>query len=362
MRIGLVCPYSLDTPGGVQAHVLSLGAALRGLGHEVSVLAPTEDRSDLPDFVTSAGRAMGIAYNGSVARLAFGPSAYRRVRSWLREHDFDVLHLHEPNAPSVSMLALMLADGPIVATCHAAKPRSRTLLAMRGLLQPFLEKITTRIAVSAPARRLQVEHLDGDAVEIPNGVDVGLFGSGPVLPGDREIRVAFLGRYDEPRKGMSVLLRALRPLGERVELVVMGVGDEAGLRERAGIPLRCLGRVDEIDKAAALRGSAVFCAPNLGGESFGMVLTEAMAAGCAVVASDLDAFRRVVGPAGVLVRTGSVPALTSAIEDLLADPARRHRLGAAARERVHGLDWPVIAERVVRVYEAATAACPRVPA
>ena len=175
MKIGIVCPYSLDVPGGVQAHVLDLARALIRRGHEVNVLAPADDDQPLPDFVTSAGRAVGIRYNGSVARLAFGPVSYARVRRWIREHDFDVLHLHEPTAPSLSMLALMVADGPIVATFHTSTRRSRALSAFQPVLQPFLEKITARIAVSALARRVQVEHLGGDAVEIPNGVDVGLF-------------------------------------------------------------------------------------------------------------------------------------------------------------------------------------------
>jgi phosphatidylinositol alpha-mannosyltransferase len=341
--------------------VLDLAAALRAAGHQARVLAPTERDTPLPEFVTSGGRATAIPYNGSVARLAFGPVAFGRVRAWLRAHDFDVLHLHEPNAPSLSMLTLMLADGPIVATCHAAKFRSRTLLVARGMLQPFLEKITAWIAVSTPARRVQVEHLGGDAVEIPNGVDVSRYASARALPGDQTRRVVFVGRYDEPRKGMSVLLEALGPLSDRVELVVVGPGDAPRLAARSvPVPLTCLGALDDAGKARALRGSAIFCAPNLGGESFGMVLTEAMAAGCAVVASDLDAFRRVLGDAGVLVPVGSAPALREAVAELLTDPSRRAWLASEARRRVAVFDWPVVADQVVKVYEAATAAHPRI--
>ena len=175
MKVGLVCPYSFDIPGGVQAHVADLARVLIGMGHEVSVLAPGDDESEYPDYVVPAGRSVGIPYNGSVARLSFGPVSYTRVRRWIRAGEFDVLHVHEPVAPSLSMLALMVADGPIVATFHTANPRSRMLSAFQGVLQPFLEKITGRIAVSELARQVQVEHLGGDAVIIPNGVDVSFF-------------------------------------------------------------------------------------------------------------------------------------------------------------------------------------------
>ncbi|MGH7748073.1 MAG: glycosyltransferase family 4 protein, partial [Candidatus Dormibacteria bacterium] len=206
MRIGMVCPYSLAARGGVQAHVLGLAQSLRGLGHQVEVLAPAAIGGPLPDFVTAAGRAVRVPYNGSVARLAFGPLSLLRVRRWVREHDFDVLHLHEPTAPSLSLLALTVADGPIVATFHTANPRSRALATFQGVLRPMLEKVTARIAVSPLARRVQVEHLGGDAVEIPNGVDVARFARGAALPGyprPGARTVGFLGRFGEPRKGMD---------------------------------------------------------------------------------------------------------------------------------------------------------------
>ncbi|MGW5054593.1 glycosyltransferase family 4 protein [Actinokineospora sp. NPDC004072] len=366
MRVGIVCPYSFDVPGGVQAHVVDLARALRGLGHSVEVLGPADDDTPVPDFVQPAGRALGIPYNGSVARLAFGPLSFARVRRWIREHDFDVLHLHEPTAPSLSMLALMVADGPIVATFHTSTPRSRTLSAFQAVLQPFLEKVTARIAVSALARRVQVEHLGGDAVEIPNGVDVGFFRDAAPLPGyPTGCSVGFVGRYDEPRKGMPVLLEALRPLAAELpdlRLVVVGRGDAAELRKAAGpVRVELLGQVDDAEKAAMLRSVDVYCAPNTGGESFGIILTEAMAAGTAVAASDLDAFRRVLddGRAGVLTPVGDAPALTAALRSLLADPARRQAVAAEGHRRVAAYDWSVVAAQVLRVYEQAVAACPR---
>jgi phosphatidylinositol alpha-mannosyltransferase len=230
------------------------------------------------------------------------------------------------------------------------------------------------------ARRVQVEHLGGDAVEIPNGVDVRLFAQGPLLPGyPRDGHtVGFLGRYDEPRKGMAVLLDAvarLAPARPGLRLLVVGRGDPDALRRAAGPELAdrldILGGVDDATKAAALRSMDVYCAPNTGGESFGMVLTEAMAAGTAVLASDLGAFRAVLSAegdtpegsagvgAGVLFPTGDARGLASALAALLDDPQRRAALGAAARTRAAAFDWPVVAADVLRVYRAAIAADPR---
>ncbi|PXY23705.1 alpha-(1-2)-phosphatidylinositol mannosyltransferase [Prauserella sp. PE36] len=370
MKVGIVCPYSFDVPGGVQGHVVDLAKALIARGHTVSVLAPADEDSEVPPFVHPAGRALGIPYNGSVARLQFGPVSYARVRRWIRENDFDVLHLHEPAAPSLSLLALKVADGPIVATFHTSTPRSRTLSAFQPVLRPLLEKVTARIAVSALARRVQVEHSGGDAVEIPNGVDVGFFADAEPLEGYPRAggTIGFVGRYTEPRKGMAVLLGALRLLVPELpglRLLVVGRGDADTLRREAGPELArridVLGQVDDATKARALRSVDVYCAPNTGGESFGMILTEAMAAGTPVVASDLDSFRRVLddGRAGLLTPTGDPAGLAAALREVLADAQRRARLSAAATERVAMFDWQTVVKQVLRVYEAAIAADPR---
>ncbi|HEX7303302.1 glycosyltransferase family 4 protein [Lentzea sp.] len=365
MKIGIVCPYSFDVPGGVQAHVVDLARALVSLGHEVNVLAPADDDRTLPSFVTSAGRAVGIPYNGSVARLSFGPVSYARVRRWIDEHSFDVLHLHEPTAPSLSFLALMVADGPIVATFHTSTPRSKMLSAFQPVLQPFLEKVTARIAVSALARRVQVEHLGGDAVEIPNGVDVDFFASASTLDGYPRPggTIGFVGRYDEPRKGMPILWEAFGLVADEfpdLRLLVVGRGEASFDGPHAG-RVDLLGQVDDVEKARMLRSLDVYVAPNTGGESFGIILTEAMSAGTAVVASDIDAFRRVLddGKAGVLFPVGDAPALAEALRSVLRDSASRAEYVSVGSQRVQAFDWSVVASQVLRVYETAIAADPR---
>ena len=368
MRIGMVCPYSFDVHGGVQAHVLQLAEVMHRDGHDVSVLAPAsaEGHGSLPDYVVSGGKSVPIPYNGSVARLRFGPATHRKVKKWLREGEFDVLHLHEPNAPSLSILALNIAEGPIVATFHTSTTKSRTLSVFEPFLRPMNEKIVGRIAVSDLARRWQMEALGSDAVEIPNGVDVASFASAPRLDGYPRPgkTVLFLGRFDEPRKGMSVLIGALPAVVERfpdVEILVVGHGEVDELRDDAGPladHLRFLGQVTDAEKASALRSADVYCAPNTGGESFGIVLVEAMAAGTAVVASDLDAFRRVLsdGDAGRLVPVDDSAALSAGLIEVLTDDALRTRLVDCATDAVQRYDWSVVAKQIMRVYETVAGA------
>jgi phosphatidylinositol alpha-mannosyltransferase len=362
MRIGIVCPYSLDVPGGVQLHVRDLAETLIAMGHRVSVLAPADDDQLLPSYVVAAGRAVAVPYNGSVARLNFGPISAARVRRWLKEGDFDVLHVHEPMAPSLSLLAVMASDVPIVATFHTAMTRSRAMSAGRKVAQLVLEKITARIAVSALARKVQVEHLDGGAVEIPNGVAMAKFAGAQPLPGyPREGgTIGFLGRFTESRKGFAVLVEALEevmPSRPQLRLLLAGPGelDEVELPAIVAQRTDFLGKVSEVDKARMLRSVDIYVAPNTGGESFGMILTEAMAAGSPVVASDLDAFRRVLdsGRAGALVPTGDSAALARVLGALLDDDARRYELGQRASKAVAQFDWAVVAEQVLEVYATA---------
>ncbi len=363
MKIGIVCPYTWDVPGGVQQHIRDLAEALIDFGHDVSVISPADDDSPLPAYVVPAGRAVPVPYNGSVARLAFGFLSASRVRRWVKDGGFDVLHVHEPAVPSLSLLACWVAAGPIVATVHTAIPRSRVMHAANTALQPAFEKISGRIAVSEAARTTLVEHFGGDAVVIPNGVAVHKYGKADPLPGwpGPGGAIGFLGRMEEPRKGLPVLLRAFETLGAGrpgLRLLIAGPGDADEALARVPPRLRdrvvMLGQVSEADKIRAYHSVDVFCAPNTGGESFGLVLAEAMAAGAPIVASDLDAFRRVLrgGRAGELFATGDAADLARAAGRLLDDQERRASLSAAASSAVRAYDWSVVARDVVSVYQA----------
>jgi phosphatidyl-myo-inositol alpha-mannosyltransferase len=369
MKIGIVCPYDWDIPGGVQSHVRDLAETLLSMGHGVSVLAPGEEGSPgLPKYVVAAGKAVPIPYNGSIARLQFGLVSAARVRRWLRDGDFDVVHVHEPAPPSLSLLTCMIYDGPLVATFHAAATRSRVLAMFDTMLQPFLEKLSGRIAVSPAARKLIVEHLGADAVVIPNGVAIAHFAHATPFRGYPRTggTVGFIGRYDEPRKGMDVLVAALDqivPERPDVQLLVGGPGDAEEFRSRLprslGDRVVLLGQVSEVDKARLLRSVDVYCAPNTGGESFGLILLEALAAGTPIVGSDLDAFRRVVddaagGRAGVLFETGSPRALAQALGIVLDDPSLRAELSQLGSVVVLPYDWPHVARQILLVYELAS--------
>ncbi|GAA4727680.1 glycosyltransferase family 4 protein [Isoptericola chiayiensis] len=369
LRVGIVCPYSFDAPGGVQFHVRDLAEALRDQGHEVSVLAPAGEGTELPDVVTSAGRAVPVRYNGSVARLAFGPRTAARVRRWIDAGDFDVLHLHEPMTPSLSMLALWVAEGPVVATFHTSQVRSRALQIAHPLLRQSLEKISARIAVSEDARRTLVDHLGGDAVVVPNGVYVDAFDVAPEPRWQGTAQaptIAFLGRLDEPRKGLQVLAQAAPGILRQVpgaRFLVAGRGDTGRADAEAllgpdAASFEWLGGVSDADKAALLASADLYVAPQTGGESFGIVLVEAMSAGAGVVASDLGAFQRVLddGAAGRLFTTGDPAALTRAVLGALADPQDTAERRRRASEFVRHFDWSTVTGQVLAVYEMAVAA------
>ncbi len=365
LRVGIVCPYSFDAPGGVQFHVRDLAEALMEQGHSVSVLAPADEDTPIPPYMTAAGKAIPIKYNGSVARLTFGPRAAAKVRRWLVDGQFDILHLHEPMTPSVSMLALWIAKGPIVGTFHTSLVRSKALQFVSPLMRSSLEKFSARIAVSEDARRTLIDHLGGDAVVVPNGVYVEAFAQ--AQPQDRWVgttdapTIAFLGRLDEPRKGLPVLTAAIPQVLRKypgARFLVAGRGDEgkALALETLG-PLaknvEFLGGISDEDKAALLSSVDLYIAPQTGGESFGIVLVEAMSAGCAVVASDIGAFERVLdyGRAGFMFEVGNPDDLTRAIDEALTDPQERAKKVARATEFVAQFDWSQVAAKVLTVYE-----------
>ncbi|HEU4947119.1 MAG TPA: glycosyltransferase family 4 protein [Kribbella sp.] len=361
MKIGLVCPYSLGTPGGVQNHVRDLAEALLARGHQVSVLAPV-DGDDAPAYVVSSGHAVGVPYNGSIARVTFGPRTAARVRTWLAEGRFDVVHVHEPMTPSASILTLWAGDGPFVATFHTWQVRSRAMSAAAGLLRPALEKLDARIAVSENARSMMVQHIGGEAVVIPNGLYTARFTGARPRPEwqGTDGTISFLGRMDEPRKGLGVLLAAVpRLVAERPGLKVLVAGAGQADEARRSLPASCrdavifLGSIDDAARGDMLAGSDVYVAPHLGGESFGIVLLEAMAAGAPVLASDLAAFRQVLdgGRLGELFEPGRADQLAARALTLLSDTEQRNELRDAARLAVRRYDWAELIGEIVAVYE-----------
>ena len=360
LKIGIVCPYSWDTPGGVQNHIRDLAEFLIESGHDVSVLAPVIDESNLPEYVVNAGKPISIPYNGAVARVLFGPVAFARVRQWISQGDFDLLHLHEPAIPSISLLACWAADGPMVGTFHAAAKRQKIIFAIGPILEPAIEKLSARIAVSEAARLTLTDHLDTDAVIIPNGIYANRYADGKTIEKWSGNTIGFIGRFEEPRKGLSVLVDAL-PVISRfapdVKIFVAGPGDPAEVIEGIDPQLRqrfeFLGKITESEKADFMSSVAVYVAPNTGGESFGIILAEALAGGACVVASDIPAFDDLLGHGefGALFESESSTELAKVVIDLLRDQTKRKELSARGKERAKMFDWTVVAQQIYSVYE-----------
>jgi phosphatidylinositol alpha-mannosyltransferase len=360
LKIGIVCPYSWDTPGGVQNHIRDLAEFLIESGHDVSVLAPVIDESNLPEYVVNAGKPISIPYNGAVARVLFGPVAFARVRQWISQGEFDLLHLHEPAIPSISLLACWAADGPMVGTFHAAAKRQKIIFAIGPILEPAIEKLSARIAVSEAARLTLTDHLDTDAVIIPNGIYANRYTDGKIIEKWSGNTIGFIGRFEEPRKGLSVLVDAL-PVISRfapdVKIFVAGPGDPAEVIEGIDPQLRqrfeFLGKITEDEKADFMSSVAVYVAPNTGGESFGIILAEALAGGACVVASDIPAFDDLLGHGefGALFESESSTELAKVVIDLLRDETKRKELSARGKERAKMFDWTVVAQQIYSVYE-----------
>jgi phosphatidyl-myo-inositol alpha-mannosyltransferase len=360
LKIGIVCPYGWDTPGGVQNHVRDLAEYLIAAGHNVSVLAPVIDETKIPSYVTSAGKPIAIPYNGAVARVLFGPIAFARVRQWIAQGDFDILHLHEPAIPSISLLACWAAEGPMVGTFHAAAKRQKAIFAIGPILEPVIEKLSARIAVSEAARETLTEHLETDAVVIPNGIYADRYRDGVAQEKWQGNTLGFIGRFEEPRKGLSVLVDAL-PIISRfapdVRVFIAGPGESDELVESIDPQLRSrftfLGKISEQDKANFLASISLYIAPNTGGESFGIILAEALAGGATVVASDIPAFDSLLnhGQFGELFESESSTDLAKRVIDLLRDEKRRIELGKAGKLHAQQFDWKVVADQIFSIYE-----------
>ena len=359
-RIGIVCPYGWDTPGGVQSHVGDLAEYLIRQGHYVSVLAPAIDEDKLPDYVTSAGRPISIPYNGAVARVLFGPIAASRVRQWITNGSFDVLHLHEPAIPSISLLACWAAEGPMVGTFHAAAKRQKVTFAVAPILEPVIEKLTARIAVSEAARETLTEHLETDAIVVPNGIYADRYRDGKVDSRWTGNTLGFIGRFEETRKGLEVLVNALPSIIAQypdVKVFVAGPGDKDAFLKNVDSQLHSrftfLGRISEEEKANFLTSVSLYIAPNTGGESFGIILAEALAGGASVVASDIPAFDSLLGHGmyGTLFQSENPDDLAKKVIDLLGNEGERREIATRGKLYAQEFDWDVVAEKIYDVYE-----------
>jgi len=353
MRIAVVCPYDLDRAGGVQHQAHGLTAALRALGHDAWTVAPGTDGGEHRE-ARLVGAATGVRVNRSVAPIALHPAAARRVLRAVESAD--VVHLHEPLVPLACLTVLALAgagarvDAALVGTFHAAPTGwiGRLYGAARPALRPLARRLAAASAVSPLAARPATRLLGhGQVAVIPNAVDLAAYR----VPAERRPqRVVFVGR-DDPRKGLSVLLAAwpaVRAAVPEAELVVVGAS------RTAAIPgVWFLGRVGEAAKRQALAQAGVLCAPNTGAESFGIVPLEGMAAGCAVLAADLPAFRQVLGEAAAYTPVGDAPRLAAAIIDLLNTPEQAAALAVCGRRRAERFDWSVVARQYLDLYDQA---------
>lgn len=354
MRVLLVCPYSLSTPGGVQGQVLGLARALRELGVDARVLAPSDGPPPEPGVVT-VGPSTKVPSNGSVAPIAHGKDQARLTLDAIEALGPDVLHLHEPLVPGPNQAALLGCDVPAVGTFHAAgaAPAYRYL---RKPLRSMVDRLAVRTAVSEEARRLAQEAFGGEFLVLPNGVDVPRFAKAERWPADRPV-ILFVGRHEE-RKGLVVLLDAFEGLDRDAVLWVGGEGPETEELRARGLPgVEWLGRLSDHDLARRLRGAGVFCAPSLHGESFGVVLLEAMAAGTPVVASGIPGYANVARSdrEALLVPPADVTALRGALRRVLDEPSLAARLVAAGSARAAEFSLARLAERLVPVYERAMA-------
>jgi phosphatidylinositol alpha-mannosyltransferase len=366
LKIGIVCPYGWDTPGGVQIHIKELTQWLISKGHEVSVLAPvTDEGANIEPWVVSAGRPISIPYNGAVAKVIFGPLASSRVKQWISNGDFDLLHLHEPAIPSLSLLAGWAGDGPMVATFHAAANPQKVANAIGTMLDPLIERITAKIAVSEIARETLKDRFNTEAVVIPNGIDTSKFeGIGIRSEWAMPNTLGFIGRFDEPRKGLAVLLEAIPKIVSQIpnlRILVAGPGNPQDFNKLVPQELReritFLGRISEIEKAQFFKSISLYIAPNTGSESFGIILAEAMAAKTPIVASNLPAFVKLLddGNSGAIFKSEDSEHLAETVLRLLNNKAMREEIAIAGLEKAKSFDWNTVGDQILSIYEIALA-------
>ena len=362
MKIGLVTPYIYPLPGGVNDHVGHLYEGLRARGHDVRIITASHglQRSSEGDVIR-IGKGFSVPANGSVGTLTFSPRYFQKVHEVLDRERFDLLHFHEPFVPFLSLVTLQGSRSVNVATFHAYAGFAPGYQTVARALRPAARNLHGRIAVSAAARHFADRYLPGDYRVIPNGVDVDRFARAVPLARwqDGTANILFVGRLEE-RKGLLHLLkafRAVRRAGVEARLLVVGTGPQerearryVATRHLHGVAF--LGRVSDTEKIQLFRTADVFCSPATGRESFGVVLLEAMAAGAAIICSDIHGYKGVVrrNEQALLVPPGEVQPLADALVRLLADPDLRARMGAAGRERAVDFSWDRIGARVEAYY------------
>lgn len=365
MRIALVTPYDHQTPGGVREHVVNLDAQLRALGHETTVIAPAASRQGLAGNVACVSEwIVPLRISGSVARVTLSPAVYPRIRRLFRDNAFEVVHLHEPLIPTVSLIALLCSRAATVGTIHGYRDSSPLYRFGRPLLARAIRRLGARTAVSTDASRWATRYFPGDYRIISDGVDVGRFADPAIQRlrrfDDGKKNILFVGRL-EPRKGLGHLLAALPMITARIpkaRLIVAGAyssADETGWREsaRAAGDVVFTGPVAAADLPRVYRSADVFCAPSTGFEALGIVLLEAMAAGVPIVTTDIEGYRTVVtdGAEGFLVPPRDAARLADAIVAVLSDETRARAMTAAAAVTVRRYDWPLLARRYLELYE-----------
>jgi phosphatidylinositol alpha-mannosyltransferase len=377
MRIALVSPYSWTYPGGVTRHIEALAGRFIEDGHDVRVLAPFDppdrlsaalhrgarpQRLDPPDYLLSLGRTVGFKANGAVSNLSITPYGVQVMHRELRSGRFDVVHIHEPIAPTLGWIGTDAIRLPLVGTFHVYSSNLVTngLAAAIGARR-MMNRLHVRIAVSEAAAWTGRRFFGGHYRIIPNGVHVDADRARRAADRDPDdtLRIAFVGQAVD-RKGLPILLRAFEALRDHIPCELTVIGPTPGelepmLLDPRGV--RALGKVSDEEKQRELERADVLCAPSLGGESFGMVLTEAFAAGTPVIASDIAGYRDVVrnGVDGILVPRGDAQALAETLRDLHEDPARRRRMALAAADGAERFAWPRVAAEVLGAYEDAAA-------
>ncbi len=368
MKIALVSPYDYPYPGGVTEHIRALDEHFRALGHDTRIIAASSDDHDVLDnhIIKVSGAVSSVSFSGSKARITLSPQVYRRVKQILKQEQFDVVHVHEPTVPMLSLVVLRHSHALNVGTFHAYRESNALYEYMRPLIKRLVNRLDGRIFVSDAVRAYINHYFPGDSTIIPNGIDCARFAAADIQPiakfNDGRPNILFVGRL-EKRKGFRHLLRAYPLIKKSIpdaRLLVVGAYSEKDkapfvryVRQHKIRGVHFIGYVSPEELPRYYHTATVFCAPSTGFESFGIILLEAMAAGLPIVASDITGYRSVVeqGVEGLLVPPEDQSLLACALIDLLSDPERRAQMTSAGRCKAAQYDWDIIARRVLAYYE-----------